>query len=131
MSATIKYQHVNDHLEKYLLWHQLSIEQKANVICNSLVKNLVAKAIRLGMRREGKQTLPSKDEAVFVNNNKVTRDLGKAVRCEVREEQARDHLTFKEGWTSKQFDDVDLDPLHNAMGNMPDGYKTWLFKQHA
>ena len=59
-----------------------------NIICNSLAKTAVARAIRLGMRRYFRQLLPSEDAAVFVNNKKLTRDFEKTVRYEVGKEQA-------------------------------------------
>ena len=59
MSATIKNQHVDGHMDKYLLWQQILLEHKMNVICNTLAKQAVSRAIRTGMRREGKQLLSS------------------------------------------------------------------------
>lgn len=52
LSTTVKYQHVNGHKNKYRLWHQLSIEQKMNVLCGSLVKHAIVRVIRTGTRRE-------------------------------------------------------------------------------
>ena len=42
------------------------------------------RAIVTGIRRKGKQLLPSEDAAVFVDNGKLMRDLAKAVRYKVR-----------------------------------------------
>ena len=89
-----------------------------------LAKRAVHRAISTGMRREGKQLLPSKDAAVFVNNMKLTRDLAKTVRYEVEKEEARNYPMNKEGWTGEQFDEVDWTRLHGALGNNPEGYKT-------
>ena len=77
------------------------------------------RTIVTGVRREGKQLLPIKDTAVFVNNRKLTRDLAKTVRYEVGKEQARNYLINQEGWTGKQFDEVDWNRLHGALGNTP------------
>ena len=30
MNANIKYHHMDGHMDKYLLWHQLTLEQKMN-----------------------------------------------------------------------------------------------------
>ena len=46
-----------------------------NTRCDTLAKRAVHRAISTGMRREGKQLLPSEDESVFVNSRKLTRDL--------------------------------------------------------
>jgi hypothetical protein len=58
----VKYQHVNGHMDKYLVWHQLSMEQKMNVICNNLKKCAVAREIRSGMRREKNSCSPVKTQ---------------------------------------------------------------------
>ena len=109
----------------------MTLEQKLNTRCNILVKRAEYRAISTGTRREGKQLLPSEDAAVFVNNRKLTRDLAKTVRYEVGKEQARNYLMNKEGWTGEQFDKVDWNRLHGALGNKPEGHKTWLSKQHT
>ena len=75
MSVNIKYHHVDGHMEKYLLWHQLTLEQKMNTRCDKLAKRAVHREIVTGMRRKEKQLLPSEDTAVFVDNRKLTRDL--------------------------------------------------------
>ena len=69
MSANIKYRHVDGHMDKYLLFHQLTLEQKKNTAT--------------GMRREGNQLLSSEGATVFVNTRKLTRDAAKTVRYEV------------------------------------------------
>ena len=131
MSANIKYQHVNGHMDKYMFFHQLTLEQKMNTRCDTLANRAVHRAIATGMRREGKQLLSSEDAAVFVNNRKLTRDLAKTGRYEVGKEEAHNYLTNKEGCTGEQFDEVDETRLHEALGNKPEGYKTWLAKQHT
>ena len=52
MSANIKYHHMDGHMDKYLLWHQLTLEQKMNTRCNKLAKRAVHRAIVTGMRRK-------------------------------------------------------------------------------
>ena len=83
MSANIKYHHVDGHMDKYLLFHQMTLEQKMNTRCHRLVKKAVHRVIVTGMRREEKQLLPREDVAVFVDNRKLTRDLAKTVRYKV------------------------------------------------
>ena len=53
MSATIKYEHVDSHMDTYFFWQQLLFEQKINVMCDSLATYAVSRAIRSGMTREG------------------------------------------------------------------------------
>ena len=130
MSANIKYQHVDGHMDKYLFFHQLTLEQKMNTRCDTLAKRTVHRAIATGMRIEGKQLIPTEDAAVFVSNRKLTRDLAKTVRYEVGKEEARNYLMNEEGCVGEEFDEVDWTRLHGALGNKPEGYKTWLAKQH-
>ena len=120
-SVNIKYRHVDGHMDKYLIFCQLTLEQKVNTRCNILAKRAVHRAIATGMRREEKQMLPSEDAAVFVNNRKLTRDLAKTVRYEVGKEQIRNYLINQEGWTGKQFDEVEWNRLHGALGSKPEG----------
>ena len=68
MISNIKYHQVNCHMDKYLIFHQLTLEQKMNTRCDRLAKKAVHRAIATGMRREGKQLIPSEDTAVLVNN---------------------------------------------------------------
>ena len=72
MSTNIKCRHVNGYMNKYLLFHQLTLEQKMNTRCDRLTKEEVHRAILTGMRREGKQLLTSEDTSVFVDNRKLT-----------------------------------------------------------
>ena len=77
--ARLIYKHVDGYMDRYLLWHQLFLDQKLNYICDSLAKTGIAMSIRLRMRREGRQLLPSEDAAVFINGEKQTSDLRKAL----------------------------------------------------
>jgi hypothetical protein len=94
-------------MNKYFLWKQLLVEQKINVMCNTLAKWALSRAIRIDRRREGIQLLPSKDWTVFVNNRKLTRDLTKAVQYEAGKEKYCEYLTSCDGWTDEQFDKLD------------------------
>ena len=86
-----------------------------NTRCDKLAKRAVCRAIVTGIRREGKQLLPSENTAVFVDNRKLTRDLSKAVKYKVGKEQAGNYLKSQEDWTGKQFDKVDWNRLHGAL----------------
>ena len=97
MSANIKYQHVDGHMDKYLFFHQLTLEQKMTTRCDTLAKQAVHRAISTGTGREGKQLLPGEDAAVFANNLKLTRELAKIVRYKVGKEEARNYFMNKEG----------------------------------
>ena len=78
-----------------------------NVIYDSLVKTAVSRATRLGMQHDAEQRLPSEDTAIFANNKKLTKDLGKAMMYNVEKEQAQNHLAFNANWENGQFNKVD------------------------
>ena len=95
MSATVKHQYINSHMDKYFVWHQLSMEQNMimwHVICDSLAKRAVVRAKIWGTRREENQLFPSEDATVFVTNRNLSRGLAKAVWCEVCKEKAHVNL---------------------------------------
>ena len=91
-TATIKYGHVDGHTDKYLLWHQMTLEQKMNVICDREANKAVFESIECAFHQEGKQLLPGEDVAVFVRGKKLTSDLSKAIRFEAGREKAKEFL---------------------------------------
>jgi hypothetical protein len=44
-TGCFKYQHVSGHMDKYLLWHQLSLIQQLNCVCDTTAKGAVQRAI--------------------------------------------------------------------------------------
>jgi hypothetical protein len=42
------YLHVYGHMDKYLLWHQLSLIQQLNCVCDTLAKQAVTLAMTQG-----------------------------------------------------------------------------------
>ena len=72
MRTHIMYPHLDGHMDKYLLWHQLTLKQKTNTRCNRLAKKSVHIALVTDMGRKGKQLLPREDTAVFIDNRKLT-----------------------------------------------------------
>ena len=131
MSANIKYHNVDGHMGKYLIFHQLTLEQKMNTRYDRLAKKAVYRVIVTDMRREGKHLLLREGAEVFIDNRKLMRDSAKTVSYEVGKEQALNYLMAQEDWTGQQFDEVDWNRLHGTLGIKPEGYKTWLAKQHT
>ena len=90
--------HVDSNMDKYLLWHQLTLEHQLNVLCDQLAKGAVARAIlkqmsREGRRRDGLQVLPREDVALFAHGKKLTSDIAKMVRYSEGRRQAKEYLT--------------------------------------
>ena len=130
-TATIKYGHVDGHTDNYLLWHQMTLEQKMNVICDKEANKAVFKSIECAFQQEGKQLLPGEDVAVFVRGKKLTSDLSKAIRFETGREKAKEFLINECKWSKEQFEEVDWDMLDATLEKKPDMYKMWLSKQHT
>ena len=61
-------------MDKYLLWHRMTVEQRMNTVCDTEAKRAVARNTRRCFQREGMQLLPGEDAAVFVHgeNSQVT-----------------------------------------------------------
>jgi hypothetical protein len=53
------YLHVYGHMDKYLLWHQLSLIQQLNCVCNTLAKQAVTLTMTQGYHNRPTQLLPS------------------------------------------------------------------------
>jgi len=47
-TGCFKYQHVAGHMDKYLLWHQFSLVQQLNCVCDTTAKRAVQRAITAG-----------------------------------------------------------------------------------
>jgi hypothetical protein len=58
------YLQVYDHMDKYLLWHQLSLIQQLNCVCDTLAKQVVTLAMTQGYHERPTQLLPKEDVAV-------------------------------------------------------------------
>ena len=89
IGAIIEYGHVDGHMDKYLLWHQMTPEQHMNGVCNDDAKRAVARSINCMFQNDDKQLLPGEDVAVFARGKKLTSDLSKAIRFEVAREKAK------------------------------------------
>ena len=72
MKGHLTHEHVDSHMDRVRLWHQLSLEQQLNCLCDNLAKMAVAHSIHQGLRHPGKQLLPCEDAAVYVEGRKAT-----------------------------------------------------------
>ncbi len=127
------YRHVYGHMDKYLLWHQLSLIQQLNCICNTLAKQAVTLAMTQGYHDRPTQLLPKEDVAVVIWGNKITDDVSSPIRFHASKEVARRYLgnRKKNPWPNEQFDEVDWEHLELALKTKPDMYKIWRSKQNS
>jgi len=71
-TGQVSYLHVYGHMNKYLLWHQLSLIQQLNCVCDTLAKQAVTLAMTHGYHDRPTQLLPKEDVAVVIWGNKIT-----------------------------------------------------------
>ena len=69
LSGTFKYKHVYGNMDNYLLWHQLTIKQQINCVCNTLSKRAIKTAIRQGYQDTPTHLLPTEDVALVIKCN--------------------------------------------------------------
>ena len=127
------YLHVYGHMDKYLLWHQLSLIQQLNCVCDTLAKQAVKIALTQGYHDRPTQLLPKEDVAVVIWGNKITDDVSSSIRFHASKEEARRYLGTrkKKPWSNEQFDEVDWEHLELALKTKPDMYKIWRSKQNS
>ncbi len=86
------YLHVYGHMDKFLLWHQLSLIQQLNCVCNTLAKQAVTLAMTQSYHDRPTQLLPKEDVAVVIWGNKITDDVSHPIRFHASKEVARQYL---------------------------------------
>ena len=96
------YTHVYGHMDKYLLWHQLSLIQQLNCVCDMLANQAVTLAMMQGYHDRPTQLLPKEDVAVVMWGNKITNDVSHTIRFHASKEVARQYLgnRKKNSWST-------------------------------
>lgn len=131
LKAHFHYEHVDSHMDRFLLWRQLTLEQQLNCICDNLAKSAVARSIHFGQEQRGRQLLPREDTAVFIDGKKATSDFAKPIRYGLSKEHARVELPQVHHWAPGVFDEVAWEWLDKTLESKPEGYRVWLSKQHT
>ncbi len=128
------YNWVKAHMDNVLEWQDLSRVQQLNVMCDTLAKAAVENAIARftsDFHLKTPHSLPHENIAVFINSVKQTSDLTTQTRYACGKHAAKHFLTTEMGWTIQQFAEVDWENLHLCLQTKPDGFRTWLSKQHS
>ena len=122
-------------MDRVKLWHQLRYEQQLNCMCDNLAKGAVQRSILQGMVRDTNELLPREATAVYLGGEKMTSTMDKPLRCDLSKQRAQYFLTSElkpsKRWTQQQFDEVAWDWLDKSLSSKPEGYTTWLSKQHT
>ena len=129
----VSYCHVKAHMDDYMEWDNLTLENQLNCQCDLLAKAAVTRAIdsHLGNRPPPMRRLPKEATAIVINGEKITSDPTKALRYRLCKIRAREFLISEKGWLPLQFDEVAWDYLHKALSTKPVMFRLWLSKQHS
>jgi hypothetical protein len=128
------YTWVKAHMDDVLDWQELTRPQQLNVMCDSLAKQAAEEAITQSeyrMEDLPSQLLPHENVAIFVSSVKQTSDPAEQIRYFCGKHVAKVFLTSTMGWSQQQFEEVDWENLHSCLQSKPDGFRTWLAKQHS
>jgi hypothetical protein len=118
-------------MDRILLWHQLSLVQQLNCVCDTTAKAAVHRALTMGYISVPTQLLPREDVAVVIWGHKVTNDVSNPIRFHASKEIARGLLPRTLKWPHDRFDEVDWEHLDLALSSTSDMYKLWRSKQHT
>ena len=118
-------------MNRYLLWHQLSLVQQLNCVCDTTTKGAVQRAITSGYISTPTQLLPQEDVVIVIWGSKITSDVSHPVQFHASKEIARCRLADTKKWPPDRFDEVDWKHLDLAMSSKNDMYKIWRSKQHT
>jgi hypothetical protein len=118
-------------MDTHLLWHQLSLVQQLNCVCNTTAKGAVHRAIATGYISTPTQILPREDIAIIIWGNKITSDVFHPIWFHASKEIAQGLLANTKKWLQAQFDEVDWEHLDLAMTSKSNMYKIWRSNQHT
>ena len=130
-TGRFKYQHVSGHMDKILSWHQLSIVQQLNCVCDTTAKNAVQRANMSGTFNSPTRLLPREDASVVIWGNKITNDVSQPICFHASKEIAKRILTEIMKWPKERFEEGDWEHLNLALSSKSDMYKLWRSKQHS
>ncbi len=88
-TGKITYLPLYGHMDKYLLWHQLSLIQQLNCVCNTLAKQAMTSAMMEGFYKRPTQLLPNEDIAVVIWGHKITNNISHSISFHASKEMAR------------------------------------------
>ena len=79
LKVSFDYKWVRAHQDDYKLWHQLTLLQQLNCICDTLAKSAVTHSLSPTASRRHMQVLPTDSVVVFVGDVKQTSNIAPTV----------------------------------------------------
>ena len=89
MVTMFEYEWVQSHQDRYKLWHQISLVQQLNYLCDTLAKRAVANSLDPSSRTIRKQVLPRESASISLGGIKQMTDVEKAVRFTIGHSEYR------------------------------------------
>ena len=87
------YVHVYGHMDRHLKWEQLTLTQKLNCVCNTLVKKSITLVFTQGCHGKMTRLLPNEDVAMLIWGNKITGNISLLICFHASKELALKYLT--------------------------------------
>jgi hypothetical protein len=117
------YHHIYGHADRKKLWHQLTLVEKLNVLCDNWAKGARLQGLQL-TRATDTQSLPREKAAIFIRGIKATGDLSNLG-------SRRPGSFTSMSWVGlrRLFDSVDWLSLNFALSKKSKMYAVWLAKQ--
>lgn len=139
----LRYMYVKSHQDEVTTWKELPLDQKLNVLCDTLAKQAVCRGLAIAAvhRATDPISLPYEQASVVVDGNKLTSDISDPVRYTLGKLEASRFYTQPKdiqdngvnagglGWDIGRFEMVDWESLHEALKSRPDMFRIWLSKQ--
>ena len=111
LNVSFKYEWVRAHQDDIKLWHQLTLLQQLNCICNTLAKAAVTRSLTTTVSHIPEKVLPTESAAVFVGGIKKTSNVAKNVRLALGRVDAESFYTTPLGIR-------DTNGKHNKQGGL-------------
>lgn len=122
------YHHIYGHADKKKLWHQLTLVEKLNVLCDNWAKGARLQGSQ-STRDTNTQSLPREKAAIFIRGIKATGDLADLACFELGLKEARQFYINELGWFEEAFDSVEWLSLDFTLSKKSKMYAIWLAKQ--
>ena len=71
---------MESHQDQYKLWHNLSLIQQLNYMCDTLAKRAVSNSLNPDIQRPTRQLLPRESAAVIIDGIKQASDVSRDAR---------------------------------------------------
>lgn len=123
-------QHVKAHQDDHFDLHMLDLEEQLNYNCDLRAKRAVKNACsRKGERSSTIYSLPMESAAVYIEGEKQTTDIAKALRYHIGKANARRFYADEKIMDNETFDSVTWEDLRNLLQRRPKMYQLWYGKQ--